>query len=248
MLSLAARRGVTVDGHLDAITRILAAWLDHWQQDGPASPRWPYWITREQLRAGTKPAPGPHGSWCYGTAGFARAQQPPALALKDPARQHAAECALLRAMADPAQLGATVNVSLGHGFASLAHHATRCRRRPHPRPHRVPDPAPGPDHRHRARHPGGLSDQPARRWRHRIPRRCRRYRPRPARGMSVGGQAVGSSRQAGFGRPLCASGRASIVASGQVKRSLAGEPLSRDETPPGAATAARSAQVPPRAR
>ncbi|MET8905745.1 lanthionine synthetase C family protein [Streptomyces sp. NPDC004538] len=120
VLSLAARRSVTVDGHLDAITRILA-WLDHWQQDGPAGPWWPYWITREQLRSGTT-GPGPsRPSWCYGTAGFARAQQLAALALKEPARQHAAEFALLRAMTDPGQLDATVDVCLCHGFAGLAH-------------------------------------------------------------------------------------------------------------------------------
>ncbi|MFJ8953509.1 lanthionine synthetase C family protein [Streptomyces sp. NPDC102381] len=120
VLSLAARRGVTVDGHLDAITRILT-WLDHWQQDGPAGPWWPYWITREQLRTGTT-GPGPsRPSWCYGTVGFARAQQLAALALKDPARQHAAEFALLRAMTDPGQLGVTVDISLCHGFAGLAH-------------------------------------------------------------------------------------------------------------------------------
>ncbi|EOY45636.1 lanthionine synthetase C family protein [Streptomyces anthocyanicus] len=119
VLSLAARRGVTVDGHLDAITRILA-WLDHWQQDSPAGPWWPYWITREQLRSGTT-GPGPfRPSWCYGTAGFARTQQLAALALKDPARQHAAEFALLRAMTDPGQLDAIVDVSLCHGFAGLA--------------------------------------------------------------------------------------------------------------------------------
>ncbi|MEW1794730.1 lanthionine synthetase C family protein [Streptomyces niveus] len=120
VLSLAARRGVTVDGHLDAITRILA-WLDHWQQDGPAGPWWPYWITRAQLRSGTT-GPGPsRPSWCYGTAGVARAQQLAALALNDPVRQHTAEAVLLRAMTDPSQLGATADVSLCHGFAGLAH-------------------------------------------------------------------------------------------------------------------------------
>lgn len=120
VLSLAARRGITVDGHLDAITRILA-WLDRWQQDSPTGPWWPYWITREQLRSGT-PGPGPsRPSWCYGTAGFARAQQLAALALNDPLRQRMAEAALLRAMTDPGQLAATVDVSLCHGFAGLAH-------------------------------------------------------------------------------------------------------------------------------
>ena len=120
VLSLAARRGITVDGHLDAIARILG-WLGQWQQDGPAGPWWPYWITREQLRSGTTGPRPARPSWCYGTAGLARAQQLAALALDDRARQQAAECALLRAMTDPGQLGATVDVSLCHGFAGLAH-------------------------------------------------------------------------------------------------------------------------------
>lgn len=120
VLSLAARRSVTVDGHLDAITRILA-WLDHWQQDSSTGPWWPYWITREQLRSGT-PGPGPsRPSWCYGTAGLARAQQLAAIALNDPVRQRMAEAALLRAMTAPGQLAATVDFSLCHGFAGLAH-------------------------------------------------------------------------------------------------------------------------------
>ncbi|MFJ2247477.1 lanthionine synthetase C family protein [Streptomyces sp. NPDC094461] len=118
MLSLASRHGITVEGHSDAITRILA-WLDQWQQDGPAGPWWPYWITRAQLRSGT-PGPGPsRPSWCYGTAGFARTQQLAALATHDPARQRAAEGAFLHAMTDPGQLRATVDLSLCHGFAGL---------------------------------------------------------------------------------------------------------------------------------
>ncbi|BDM67516.1 hypothetical protein HEK616_10030 [Streptomyces nigrescens] len=120
VLSLAERHGVTVEGHREAITGILA-WLDQWQQDGPAGPWWPYWITREQLRSGV-PGHGPsRPSWCYGTAGFARSQQLAALALNDPARQCVAETALLRAMTDPCQLDATVDLSLCHGFAGLAH-------------------------------------------------------------------------------------------------------------------------------
>ncbi|MEU5683599.1 Lanthionine biosynthesis cyclase LanC [Streptomyces venezuelae] len=120
LLALAARRGVIVEGHREAITRVLA-WLDQWQQEGPAGPWWPYWITREQLRSGV-PGPGPsRPSWCYGTAGFARTQQLAALALNDRDRQRAAERALLQAMTDPGQLGATVDVSLCHGFAGLAH-------------------------------------------------------------------------------------------------------------------------------
>ncbi|MEU9777239.1 lanthionine synthetase C family protein [Streptomyces sp. NPDC047968] len=120
LLALAARRGITVRGHEEAIERILS-WLDGWQQNGEAGPWWPYWITRDGLRTG-EPGPGPsRPSWCYGTAGFARAQQLTAMAAGDHDRQRRAETALLRAMTDPDQLAATVDLSLCHGFAGLAH-------------------------------------------------------------------------------------------------------------------------------
>lgn len=120
LLALTARRGITVPEHTEAISRILA-WLDRWQQEGPAGPWWPYWVTRQHLRSGT-PGDGPsRPSWCYGTAGFARTMQLAALATGDTDRQHASEVALLRAMSDPDQRNLTVDLSLCHGFAGLAH-------------------------------------------------------------------------------------------------------------------------------
>jgi class I lanthipeptide synthase len=121
LLSLAIRHGVIVEGHREAIRRI-CVWLDRWRQDRPGGgPWWPYWITSEQLRS-ERAGGGPgRPSWCYGTAGLARAQQLAGLALGDTARQRMAEQALLHAMTDPHQLGATTDFSLCHGFAGLAH-------------------------------------------------------------------------------------------------------------------------------
>ncbi len=64
-------------------------------------------------------------SLCYGAAGQARAQQLAALALGDTDRQLTAEQALVSALTDPAQLAATTDISLCHGFAGLAH-VTAC--------------------------------------------------------------------------------------------------------------------------
>ncbi|MFD3511949.1 lanthionine synthetase C family protein [Streptomyces sp. NPDC058657] len=120
LLSLAALRGITVEGHTEAIGRI-CSWLDQWQQHTPAGHWWPYWITREQLRSG-HPGPGPtRPSWCYGTAGFARVQQLAALATDDLARQRTAEETLFRAMAEPSHRDLTTDLSLCHGFAGLAY-------------------------------------------------------------------------------------------------------------------------------
>ncbi|MCZ0981833.1 lanthionine synthetase C family protein [Streptomyces diastatochromogenes] len=101
VLSRAALRGLLVDGHTEAILRI-CHWLDQWRHDGPAGLSWPYAITRDHARGRGLPDHGPHRpSWCYGTAGVARAQQLAALALDDIARQRMAENALLHAVTDP---------------------------------------------------------------------------------------------------------------------------------------------------
>ncbi|WP_086824820.1 lanthionine synthetase C family protein [Streptomyces sp. NRRL B-24572] len=119
-LSRAALHGLLVDGQLEAIRRI-CDWLDRWRQDEPTGPRWPYYVRRSELRTGVCTLPGPlRPSWCYGTAGLARAQQLAGLALEDIGRQRVAEDALLRALSDPAQLDRTVDASLCHGFAGLA--------------------------------------------------------------------------------------------------------------------------------
>jgi len=125
LLALAARQGITVHGQADAI-RAICCWLDRWRADTDRGPAWPYWVTRAELRAGklTPPA-AQRPSWCYGTAGQARAQQLAALALGDTGRQVMAEHALISALTDPAQLAATTDISLCHGFAGFAH-VTAC--------------------------------------------------------------------------------------------------------------------------
>ncbi|MBQ1019839.1 lanthionine synthetase C family protein [Micromonospora sp. D93] len=125
LLALAALQGVVVEGQLAAIATV-CSWLDRWRSKTDAGRSWPYWITRPQLRAGRAPAPGTQRpSWCYGTAGVARAQQLAALATDDAARRVAAEDTLTRALTDPRQLAATTDSSLCHGYAGLAHIAHR---------------------------------------------------------------------------------------------------------------------------
>ncbi|MFJ8194731.1 lanthionine synthetase C family protein [Streptomyces sp. NPDC096094] len=132
LLALAARHGTLVAGHDEAVHRILT-WLDRWQEDTGRGPAWPYWVTRAELRAG-RPAPSAprRPSWCYGTAGLARARQLAALALGDTRRRLNAENALVAALTDPAQLKATTDNALCHGFAGLAHIAARAADDAHP--------------------------------------------------------------------------------------------------------------------
>jgi hypothetical protein len=121
LLALATRRGTVVPGQLDAIGRI-CRWFDRWRQESAAGPWWPHLITRAQYRGEQSLASKPsRPSWCYGTAGLARAQQLAALALTDTARQREAEGALARALADPGQLSLITDHSLCHGHAGTAH-------------------------------------------------------------------------------------------------------------------------------
>ncbi|CAL9312686.1 lanthionine synthetase C family protein [Streptomyces sp. SudanB182_2057] len=132
LLALAARRDTLVDGHHEALRTILA-WLDRWQEETDHGPVWPYWVTRNELRTGRlTPAAPRRPSWCYGTAGLARAQQLAALALGNTSRQVEAEKALVAALTDPDQLKATTDSALCHGFAGLAHVAARAADDAHP--------------------------------------------------------------------------------------------------------------------
>ncbi|MFF5315770.1 lanthionine synthetase C family protein, partial [Streptomyces massasporeus] len=102
LLALAARRGIAVSGHHAAMRTILA-WLDRWESGDSSA--WPYWITRDELRT-RRPTPSTprRPSWCYGTAGLARARQLATLTLGDTRRRIKAENALVVALTDADQL------------------------------------------------------------------------------------------------------------------------------------------------
>ncbi|WP_405889492.1 lanthionine synthetase C family protein [Streptomyces sp. NBC_00133] len=132
LLALAARRGITVGGHREAL-RVILAWLDRWQEETGRGLAWPYWVTRDELRIGRLgPSEPRRPSWCYGTVGLARAQQLAAIALGDTDRQVEAENALVAALTDPAQLNRTTDNGLCHGYTGLAHVAARTADDAHP--------------------------------------------------------------------------------------------------------------------
>ncbi|WP_229858696.1 lanthionine synthetase LanC family protein [Streptomyces poonensis] len=128
LLGLSLMAGVTVPGQAEAIHR-LCAWLEDWRIDTPTGSRWPYMLTRDELA--TRPDKVTHSgaehrpSWCYGTAGLARALQIAAAATGDATVRKVAEAALVSALTDPAQLALTADGSLCHGWAGLARIADR---------------------------------------------------------------------------------------------------------------------------
>jgi hypothetical protein len=129
-LSLGVLREVTVPGQTRAVTTI-CAWLEAHRLDTPGGTRWPYVLTRDEQAHHTAPAHLRHSgarrrpSWCYGTAGIARALQLAALATGDDRARHDAETGLLGALRDPGQRALTVDGSLCHGHAGLARIAAR---------------------------------------------------------------------------------------------------------------------------
>jgi lantibiotic biosynthesis protein len=120
LLALTHLDGVHVDGHTEAIERILR-WLDAWQQhtdDGAAW--WPQTVTLTDLARGEPSQQSPlRPSWCYGTPGIARPQQLAARALGDTTRQHNTETAFTGCVNDPQQMGRLTDRGLCHGTAGL---------------------------------------------------------------------------------------------------------------------------------
>ncbi|GAA3251185.1 lanthionine synthetase C family protein [Nonomuraea helvata] len=124
LLSLASLRGCTVPGQTDAIDT-LGGWFDQWRQDSADGTWWPQWLTRDDLRTGHTAQPGPgRPSWCYGTAGIARAQQLAALATNDPVRRGIAEKAMAECLTGQ-HLQNITDAGLCHGMAGVYQTAYR---------------------------------------------------------------------------------------------------------------------------
>ncbi|GAA2812638.1 lanthionine synthetase C family protein [Saccharopolyspora taberi] len=125
LLSIAMRRGITVDGQAEAMNRI-CQWLDRWRCGTAHRAWWPGVISRSEHEAGVVRQHGPQRpSWCYGTPGLARAQHIAGIALNDASRQHFAQQVLAWCVADESQLAQLRDVSLCHGWAGLVHTAWR---------------------------------------------------------------------------------------------------------------------------
>ncbi|MEY9958868.1 lanthionine synthetase C family protein [Streptacidiphilus sp. MAP5-52] len=119
LLAKAARQGLTVPGHLEAIESV-CAWLEAWKQDSPTGLWWPEVVTEAEItQARTLQPRAVRPSWCYGTPGIARAGQLAALALDDQHSQHGFEQALADCLNDPDQLAQVIDPGICHGWAGL---------------------------------------------------------------------------------------------------------------------------------
>ncbi|PSK96191.1 lanthionine synthetase-like protein [Murinocardiopsis flavida] len=120
LLALTHLDGIRVEGHAEAIIRILR-WLDDWQRHtGDGAPWWPQTLTTTELDRAESAQPGPlRPSWCYGTPGIARVQQLAGRSLGDTARRRTAENAFSGCVNDPAQRARLIDPGLCHGTAGL---------------------------------------------------------------------------------------------------------------------------------
>nr|WP_221383157.1 lanthionine synthetase C family protein [Actinoplanes polyasparticus] len=121
LLALAVLTGQHPPGAIDALSR-LCAWFDQHRQsdDIIGASWWPAYVTDDPA------PPTPHRpSWCYGTAGTARAQQLAGLALDDAVRCRRAEAAMVTAMRDPHQQTLLPEPGLCHGKGGLLQAAWR---------------------------------------------------------------------------------------------------------------------------
>ncbi|MFI6295953.1 lanthionine synthetase C family protein [Nonomuraea sp. NPDC050790] len=124
LLSLASLRDCSVPGQRDAI-EALDRWFDRWRQDTAEGTWWPQWITGDDLRTGRTAQTGPgRPSWCYGTAGIARAQQLASLATDDPVRRGVAEKAMAECLTGQ-HLAKITDPGLCHGMAGVYQTAYR---------------------------------------------------------------------------------------------------------------------------
>lgn len=110
-LSIAASRGIRVDGQVDAIGTF-TRWLE---KHGAR-----YWVTLPEISGSASSPDVPRRpSWCYGALGIARSMQLGAIVTGDTARKQAAEDAAMTALTDPAKLALVTDASLCHGWAGI---------------------------------------------------------------------------------------------------------------------------------
>jgi len=118
LLAYAILHGHDTPAANDALAA-LTRWTDAHRQDDDAGVWWPGHVT-----AGSDPTRH-RPSWCYGTAGTARAQQLAGIAQNDTTRQQHAENAMLAALRDTTQHDRLDGIGLCHGKAGLLQSACR---------------------------------------------------------------------------------------------------------------------------
>ena len=122
LLALAARYGVFVPGHHEAIHTI-TTWLSRWQSTDCLT--LPAVLTLPDITGPRRPERSLRPSWCYGAAGLARAQQLAGIAMADDALQRAGEGTITAVLDHSPELEQMTEPGLCHGLAGLLHASGR---------------------------------------------------------------------------------------------------------------------------
>jgi len=121
LLALCHRRGVVVEGHGEAMHRIVT-WLLSRRGVDDHGPFWPALVPLEHEVACTVDGlPPSRVAWCYGAPGVARAVQLAAAASGEPAWADEAEETLRAAFRRPREKWGIRDASLCHGSAGVLH-------------------------------------------------------------------------------------------------------------------------------
>ena len=120
LLSLSHRHGVVVQGHEEAIERLVDVLLAFAKEDAHGV-YWPRLLTLDDWRRGAAREDRSRPSWCYGVPGVTRALQLAALALGRPSWQALAHDSLLSLLTLPLDEFGIADAALCHGWAGMLH-------------------------------------------------------------------------------------------------------------------------------
>ncbi|MGH3429089.1 MAG: lanthionine synthetase C family protein, partial [Mycobacteriales bacterium] len=117
LLATAHTAGWSVAGQRTAIQEA-AQWLLRWRTN--ATPRWPPYVTGDDLESDTaQPTAGRRDAWCYGAPGIGRALTLAGRALADPRLTEAGDTAIASLTERPAELWDVEGPTLCHGHAGV---------------------------------------------------------------------------------------------------------------------------------
>lgn len=117
LLATAHTAGWSIAGQQTAI-QDAAHWLLRWRTN--ATPRWPPYVTGDELDSNTaQPTAGRRDAWCYGAPGIGRALTLAGHALADPRLIEAGDTAITSLTERPAELWDVAGPTLCHGHAGV---------------------------------------------------------------------------------------------------------------------------------
>lgn len=118
LLVKAKDEGVSVEGHDDAIRRIVS-WLLKWKQEDNYGPIWPFVVSWEELKEGIKVVSRHREAWCYGSPGLARTLWMAGNSLGEESWKELAKRSFVATCSRPIEQWAIFAPTFCHGYTGL---------------------------------------------------------------------------------------------------------------------------------